>query len=874
MHGRARRPNVLLSSAVALAFAFAAAAGSATSAQSIRQITDARAGNSLFPRLDSTGSTVAWPGSIDPLGTNAEHAMQLFRADTTTGVTTQVTAIRGGGVLTASISDDGQRVAFSGSGNPTGQNHDGNVEIFVALRDGTQIRQLTASTAGSSAGPVLCGNGSRVVFTSVADLTGGNADHSQEVFVVNWDGTGLRQLTSGAGDSGSPHISDDGTRVVFVSGQDLTGGNADHSQEVFAINADGTGLRQLTASTGDSTAPWIAGNGSKVVFQSNGNPLGTNADLGNEVFVVNWDGTGLKQLTNSKVLLGADGESAAPSIDDAGTNVVFYSNQIPGFTNIDANYEIWKIKSDGTGLAALTSSALTPGSLFPAISGDGTRAAFLSLADLVSGGNPDGNPEVYTIKLDKTALRQMSSGVWAFNTGNALSADGTKVAYTSSANPTGGNADRNPELFVMSSDGTGTLQLTSSTGLTARAGSPSISANGSRIAFASTGNYTSGNADGGSEIFVVNADGTGLRQLTSDPSHDSSAPALSGDGQFVAYASSGNPTGGNADGTTEIFVVAWDGTGETQLTPAASGSSGNPTISSDGTQIAFDSTADLTGGNADATREIVTVKRDGTGLTKLTASAAGGSQAPSIRGDGSRIAFTSTSDLTGGNADGNAELFAVNADGTGLAQLTATTAGGSSGAVYAADGGSITFVSTAPFGGPNIDSIADLWRVAPDGSQLRRLTGMHVGGASAPSVSHDGTKTVFLGLGDITEQNPDQTPETFLIDLLAPWTLQVSGATSTALSWDAAAGAHTYDACRGSLANLAPGAGVVNLGPLTCLEQDSPDIDTVGFEDTATPSPGTGFFYLVRPKDGLTAPSYGQDSLGRERAPGPGDCVP
>src|SRR5262245_25697914 len=120
MHGRARGPRQLLLSALLLALG----AASGASAQSIRQLTDARAGNSLFPRLDANGSTVAWPGSVDPLGTNVDHAMQLFRADTTTGAIAQVTAIRGGGVLTASISDDGQRVAFSGSGNPTGGNHD------------------------------------------------------------------------------------------------------------------------------------------------------------------------------------------------------------------------------------------------------------------------------------------------------------------------------------------------------------------------------------------------------------------------------------------------------------------------------------------------------------------------------------------------------------------------------------------------------------------------------------------------------------------------------------------------------------------------------------------------------------------------------
>jgi Tol biopolymer transport system component len=847
----------------------------ASHAQTIRQVTDARAGNSLFPRLDATGSTVVWASSTDPLGTNADRAFQLFRADTTTGAPAQITNVRGGGALTASVSDDGQRMAFTGPGDPVGQNHDRNVEVFVALRDGTGLRQLTQSTSGSSGSAVICGNGSKVVFTSVADLTGGNADHSQEIFVIGWDGTGLRQLTSTPGSCGSPHISDDGTRVVFTSSLDLTGGNADLSSEVFAINADGTGLRQLTSSTGSSVAPWIAGNGSKVVFQSNGNPTGGNADLGDEVFVVNWDGTGLKQLTNSKILLGGDGSSAAPSIDDAGTNVVFHSNQLVGLTNLDANDEIWKIRSDGTGLAALTSSLLALGSFYPAISGDGTRVAFLSLSDLVAGGNADGNPEVYTIKTDKTALKQISSGLWAFNTGSALSADGSRVAYTSSANPTGGNADRNIELFVVGANGSGTAQLTSSSGLLSMAGSPSISGDGARIAFQSSANYTGGNGDGGNEIFAVNGDGTGLRQLTSDGANDSTSPALSSNGAWIAFVSQGNLTGGNADGNTELFVEAWDGTGLIQLTSTAVGDAADPAISSDGSVIAFDSTADLvTGQNADGSRELFAIHRDGTGLAQLTNSTTGASSAPSIRGDGTRIAFASTSELTGGNADKNSEIFAVNADGSGLAQLTSTTAGTNATPVYAADGTSITFASSSPYGGPNPDAIADLWRIAPDGSSLRRLTGMHVAGASAPSVSSDGSRVGFTGLGDITGANPDQTPETFLIDLNRPWSIAVAGAASTTISWEPRAGAFAYDVCRGNLSALAIAGSDVDLGLLTCIDAATPVPNTAGFEDGAVPGPGAGFFYLVRPRDGLTPPSYGQGTGGRERQPGPGDCAP
>src|SRR5262249_15740574 len=131
----------------------------------------------------------------------------------------------------------------------------------------------------------------------------------QQVFLVGKDGTGLAQVTSLAeGDIDFLAISDDATKIVFVSEADPFGTNADDNAEVFAINRDGSGLRQLTTTTdpGSANSPasvqWIsfAGGGSKVAFAGSADPLGTNSDRLSEVFVVDYAGTNLRQLTNSK----------------------------------------------------------------------------------------------------------------------------------------------------------------------------------------------------------------------------------------------------------------------------------------------------------------------------------------------------------------------------------------------------------------------------------------------------------------------------------------------------------------------------------------------------------------------------------------------
>jgi len=87
-------------------------------------------------------------------------------------------------------------------------------------------------------------------------------------------------------------------------------------------------------------------------------------------------------------------------------------------------------------------------------------------------------------------------------------------------------------------------------------------------------------------------------------------------------------------------------------------SDGSPSWSPDGTKIAFCSTKD---GNA----EIYVMNADGTGAIRLTNNPAW-EDSPSWSPDGTRIAFDSS-------RDGNTEIYVMNADGTGQTRLTYTT---------------------------------------------------------------------------------------------------------------------------------------------------------------------------------------------------------
>jgi Tol biopolymer transport system component len=118
-------------------------------------------------------------------------------------------------------------------------------------------------------------------------------------------------------------------------------------------------------------------------------------------------------------------------------------------------------------------------------------------------------------------------------------------------------------------------QLTFSKG---QAAWPSISADGTRIAFLSMVD------DDDSEIFIMDSDGIGLTQITSN-AVEGYMPSMSADGTKIAFMSWVD------DDVTEIFIVNSDGSGLTQITSNTVGA-GILSISADGTRIALELSAD------------------------------------------------------------------------------------------------------------------------------------------------------------------------------------------------------------------------------------------------------------------------------------------
>jgi subtilisin family serine protease len=124
----------------------------------------------------------------------------------------------------------------------------------------------------------------------------------------------------------------------------------------------------------------------------------------------------------------------------------------------------------------------------------------------------------------------------------------------------------------------------------------------------------------------------------------------------------------------------------------------------------------------------------------------------------------------------------------------------------------------------------------------------------------------FFGWGRLNMHRTLQATE-------ASITLRVDGVTLTRPYFSSVNPlAVSYDFIRGNLESFSESAAGVILGTVLCLENDSPDPDTSGNEDSAVPALGSAFFYLGRFNAAPGPGSLGGSSRNRDRMASAGDC--
>ncbi len=338
---------------------------------------------------------------------------------------------------------------------------------------------------------------------------------------------------------------------------------------------------------------------------------------------------GIEQITDEP-----SGNSEKPSVSGNGKFVAFESRADINGGNDDGNDEVYLANILTGDITQITSFVTNFSSEKPSVNGDGTRVAFQSRAN-INGNNPDNVLNVYLFDSTTGIITQITDVLTTQQANEpSINGDGTLITFRSNANFTGGNGDGSTEIWVFNTTNSTFIQLTDN-GVTNN--EPAISADGTKVVFQHSG-------DGNVELFIADVATGVVNQLTNtEPPTFSVDPEINGDGTLIVFR-------GNRGGTNQIFLIDTTTSALTQITNFAVQST-EPFISADGKRIAFKSTADINGGNPDNNNEIYIFDTETGKFTQITVTSGGNNDLPSLNADGTRVGIESNANINGGNPD-------------------------------------------------------------------------------------------------------------------------------------------------------------------------------------------------------------------------------
>ncbi len=190
----------------------------------------------------------------------------------------------------ATVSPKGDKIVFT-------SDRSGDLELYTCDLDGGNVKQITHDL-GYDGGAFFSPDGSKLVFRASRPKTPEDIKEykdllkqglvepgAMELFVVNVDGTDLRQVTNLGKANWCPFYHPDGKRIIFGSNHHAGEGRKGFKFNLFMINEDGTGLEQISFDDTFDAFPMFSPNGKYLVWESNrfnGDTHDTN------IFIAEW----------------------------------------------------------------------------------------------------------------------------------------------------------------------------------------------------------------------------------------------------------------------------------------------------------------------------------------------------------------------------------------------------------------------------------------------------------------------------------------------------------------------------------------------------------------------------------------------------------
>ena len=614
---------------------------------------------------------------------------------------------------TRKLSDDGRYVVFASQADGLSA-ADNNIYINIFIQDRvTGIVTLVnvpapgGSNEGDSTEPVISGDGSEVAFTSRARLSPQDTDEQRDVYLRNL-ATGTTKLISvrsdgaqGTGVNLEPDLSHDGSTVGFTStvANTFSSKDTDPDGDVYTANVSSGALTLISqSSTGEDAAGNAGGaavdfNGGAVAFETEANNIdeasNPDTDTKSDVYLRSGSTTSLVSRASGKEGAKGDEQSTDPAISSDGRLVAFTSiaknfvKPAPPFAQEvylrDTDEEVATTvlvsrQSVSEGAAAANEASVNP-TVSTALGG--TQVSFVSEAGNLAGGLPSERLRAYvrSIGAGTTTLVSRRDGP----AGEPVQATGASSIATvdiGSSSPPVAFSSIDSTLSTEIDPDFGNVYVRDATTTSWRSRPPAgapwqggagfsglgsapgrvISRDGRFVAFVSFANAYRPPGTPVGDLVLLRDLSTGAITLASRADGAGGAavvgldPAISGDGTQVAFESEAEVVPGVPGGTEQVYVRDLS-TGRTQLASELEGAAGNasssrPALSADGRWVAFESTATNLG--APAGQVYVHDLQSGQTLLVSRASGTAGlvanksAESPSIDAAGTHVTFETT----------------------------------------------------------------------------------------------------------------------------------------------------------------------------------------------------------------------------------------